>query len=462
MRQFYERMRSANASVRGRVVFGLLANFVGKFWIIIIQLVSVPILTVKWGANGYGVWLMLTTVPTYIALSSFGFGTAAAIDMTQKFARDDRDGALAAFQSVWLLLTGLMLGVAVISLAVWSYRNALFAHVGIAGDRESVANAALLLVIYSIGTMQMSIISVGFQSTRRYAQGTVIMDLLLPLEGFAVAGVCLAGYGIVAAAAAMTTLRIVGTVAYYLLLIRFEPWMKLGWSFASAAEIKRLSHPAIASLSMALSTALSLQGLILSIGMVVSPAAAAVFATARLLTRSPLQFIGLVNRATLPEMTAAHSQRKPVLSAKLVVLNLGVTALIAIPSAIVLVFIGPAATSILSRGRLHATALLLFWLGVTAAFQGAWNTVGQFLYAINRQQAFAYHYLALAAVIALVPWLQGKGGHIESVAAFWCLAEGIMLVVVYRAWWRESDVRVVHLKAASMDILAPLLRLAPR
>ena len=53
------------------MALGLGANMMGKFWVIATQLVCVPVLTWKWGANGYGVWLMLTTVPSYVALTSF-------------------------------------------------------------------------------------------------------------------------------------------------------------------------------------------------------------------------------------------------------------------------------------------------------------------------------------------------------------------------------------------------------
>src|SRR6202000_1178180 len=92
-------------TVGRRIVFSFLANGVGKIWVILIQLVTVPVLSVKWGPSGYGIWLMLTTVPAYIALSNFGFGTAAAVDMTQHYTRQDYNKALRTFQSAWILIS---------------------------------------------------------------------------------------------------------------------------------------------------------------------------------------------------------------------------------------------------------------------------------------------------------------------------------------------------------------------
>jgi O-antigen/teichoic acid export membrane protein len=241
------------------------------------------------------------------------------------------------------------------------------------------------------------------------------------------------------AALAMTVVRIIAAIAYYLRLVSYEPWMKAGWSHASLETIRRLAHPAFASLSMTMSTALSLQGLILSLGFFVSPAATAIFATARTITRIPLQVVGLSSRATLPEMTAAFSRGDRALSANLVVLNLGFTAAVAAPFTIIFIILGPYALELLSRHRMHAGSDLFVWLALVAMFQAIWSTFGQFLFAINKQHRFAYHYLVLAAVTAAAPAFVGHGDTVVRSAMVWCVIEALMMVIVYRAWWAETD-----------------------
>ncbi|MGL9621361.1 hypothetical protein QRQ56_25430 [Bradyrhizobium sp. U531] len=435
------------STLKRRLAANLVANAVGKVWVMLVQLISVPVLTAKWGANGYGLWLMLTTIPSYIALSSFGFGTAAATGMTQQWAAGDRDGALRTFQSVWALISMILLFVMLLAVGIW-----IFGYELLPLSRDAV-DAGFALVFYSVAAVQMSLVAAGYQSTGRYAQGTFLYDLIGPAETAALLGAALLGGGMTAVAASMTAVRIVGTLAYYLWLRTREPWIKLGFAHASWGEVKRLANPAVASLSMTLSSALSLQGLTLTLGLFVSPAATAAFATTRLLTRVPLQFTALMSRASLPEMTAAHTRGDRPIVASLALVSLLSTAIVVVPSTIVFIAYGPVALTLLSKGELHADASLFFWLALTAAFQACWTTVGQFLFALNKQQKFAYHYILLAALAAASPVFVGSTSDLAGVAAVWCAAEFAMLLVVYRAWWHEN-----HL--TSLDFLQGLKRIS--
>ena len=62
----------------GRLLRGVGANLLGKFWVVLSQTVTVPVMLTIWGAKGYGVWLMIWAVPSYVTLSDFGFGSAAS------------------------------------------------------------------------------------------------------------------------------------------------------------------------------------------------------------------------------------------------------------------------------------------------------------------------------------------------------------------------------------------------
>jgi O-antigen/teichoic acid export membrane protein len=380
--------------------------------------------------------------------------------MTQKFAAGDRDGALGAFQSVWALMSAVLAVILLAASVAWLFRYQISARFPALGISTELMDAGILLIVYSITAVQMSIISGGYQSTQRYAQGTFLQDLIAPVESAALVAVVLAHGGIAVAALTITVVRVIGAVAFYLRLRSYEPWIRLGVSHASMADLRRLAHPALASLSMTLSTALNIQGVILGLGFFVSPAAAAVFGAARLLSRVPLQIADLAGRASLPEMSAAHARRDRVTTAMLAVVNLGVTAAVVAPATIVMVLAGPFALSLLSHHRLHADLGLFFWLAMTAAVQAGWNTVGQFLFAINRQQAFAYAYMVLAAAPALAPVVVGRTDALDRVSAVWFASEAATFVIVYRAWWRESDLHVDDIARAAREILRQALAMA--
>ena len=73
-----------------RLLRGIGANALSQIVSIGLQLALVPVLATHWGMKLYGTWLMLFTIPSYLALGDFGFATAAGVDMTMKVARGDK------------------------------------------------------------------------------------------------------------------------------------------------------------------------------------------------------------------------------------------------------------------------------------------------------------------------------------------------------------------------------------
>ena len=428
-----------NRTVTSRLVAGTLANAIGKFWVLGLQFALIPALTAAWGAGGYGVWLMLTAVPTYIALSDFGFGSAAASDMTRNVASGRPREALRVFQSVWVLTSGVSGLLVAIAAALWLAQQAGRSPVRISSE---VADAAMLLVAYSAVVVQSSLIWVGYRSTGRYAQGTFLLDIALPLEALGIMLVAWAGGGFVGAALLMLIVRVSALALYYAVLRRHEPWLSIGWSAASWSEIRRLAHPALATVNITLSSALSLQGLIIAIGSFGAPAIAGAFGAARTLTRAPLQLTGIIIRATAPELTTAHALEDRVLLDKLARYSLIVTAAISGSALVFLTLLGPWALRLLSNGQLVVSAGVFFCLGAAAAFQSGWTTIGQFLFAQNKQHKFAYFYLPLAGVTVISP-LYVPGDMIVGVSLVYALAEAVMLVIVYRVWRKEEGARAV-------------------
>src|SRR6185437_4289622 len=116
-----------------------------------------------WGIKVYGEWLILSVLPTYLALSDVGFGSVAANDMTMRVAAGDRDGALETFQSTWLLisLTSLIVaGLAV--LAIFELPLSRLLNI----SSISLSDTRLILVIfaaYAMLTLQAGLVVSGFR-----------------------------------------------------------------------------------------------------------------------------------------------------------------------------------------------------------------------------------------------------------------------------------------------------------
>jgi O-antigen/teichoic acid export membrane protein len=426
--------------VQKRISSGLAANTLGKVWVIVTQIITIPVLLSEWGASGYGVWLMLTAIPTYVALSDFGFGTAAGVEMIRKVSQHDLDGALETFQSVWLLITAFLGIVSFIALLAWIFQDTLLAIFGIPPMDKTISNAAMLLVIYAIAAIEMSILNLGFRSAGRYAQGTILYDLLMPMEVAIVIVMAWHGENFSSCAGAMAIMRVVGYFSYYAILRRHEPWLQIGWMHASWKELRKLAHPAFAAFTMPLATALSMQGVIFAIGVAMSPALAGVFGAVRTVTRVPMQMAAIVTRATLPEMTRAYSMENAALSERLVALNfLALTAFV-IPFLLFAPF-GNGLIMLISHDNVRVSAAFFIIMSGMAAIQAGWNTVAMFLFAENKQQKFTYWAAILAFVAAMVPFIIGAHVNPTVLAAMLAFLDLALFIIVGTVWRRETSIK---------------------
>lgn len=440
-----------------RLAFGIGANALGKVWVIGAQLVTVPVATLSWGAAGYGQWLMLTTVPAYLAVSSVGFANAAIVEMTRRFAIQDRAGVLAVFQSVWILVSiGIL---AVISMAVMAGLTGSTLFESWSSTLTHYWVGLVAMCFYAFAAVQISIVGAGFRATNRYAHGTALSEGILPLEAMAITAVCLCGGGINAAAVAVSLVRIFAAAAYYAILRRQESWLRLGVASANVRQIRSLLKPALSAFSMNLSSAFALQGVVLAIGAAISPAAAGAFGAARLVSRVPLQVIAMGSRASAPELTRLHAQKDSYSRDRLFMINVAVAFFVAIPAAILLVLLGPSVVEIVSHGRLQVSTALFVALATAMAIQSIWMVGADFLWAINRQGVTAYVYVLTTGAMVAGPFLVQNPHALEKAASLLVLGELTMFIAVAVVCSRESSITVSLFMAAALDFFRRLKRL---
>lgn len=414
------------SAVTQRLVKGFGANSLGKIWALLIQLMSVPVLTSAWGLDGYGVWLMIATISVYLGLSDFGLGTAAGVDMTTAMARDDRPTALRAFQSVWLFMTVVTVVVGalvILGALLWGYQAD--AHSTQAFTPMRIAGAIVFITLAALLMIQMSILKTILQATHKYALGTVIFDLVSLAEGLTVVSIAFLGGDILTAAAGMLCIRSIALTVFYGILVRLEPWCRPGWAFADSNTLRRLMRPSLAALALTLANSLGLQGVVLTIGWGMGPAAAAVFATTRMLTRIPLQFSTLLSRASLPELTRSQVEGSETLTRRIMRANVGLALVTVPPCAVILAIWGPELLSRLSHGEMVANMQAFALLGTAATLNALWSTLSVKLLATNQQGSFAWMVLLLYAICAFLPLIPGI--HYLSVLGALALSEAIVL-----------------------------------
>lgn len=423
---------------RRRIVWGFAANTYDRLLIAGVQLVTVPVLVLHWGLHLYGCWLVLASLPGFLALADLGFGGAAFVRMVGLVARGEREAAVVVLQTacqVVAIASALLFGMA--SLVIWVIPAGLLPHDPALTD-TAARQTVLLLVLYTLAVFQGSLQSAAFASVQLFPLYAFTNAHLYLFEGTLFGIAVLTGHGPVIGAAGLAAGRALGVFGQAWLLRRRAPWLRYGFARASASERRLLGRSAVSMLAVPLGQALTLQGSVVALGVAAGPAATPAFAAARTLSRIGLQLTQLLTNALMPEFSAAHARGDRHGQAAMLCAVVAAACLVAIPFALVIGIAGDRAMALWTGGKLIPPAGLMPAVALSVVFGGLWLPLSSMMYAIDRQASFAWAYLLLGAgSVAATLWLGGRSGAPGAALAVAVLDASMCVVVgrFARAHW---------------------------
>jgi len=420
-----------------RLRSGLGAQGVKQAVNVFVRLAEVPLLLSFWGTARYGEWLMVAAIPAYLAMADGGFTGAAQREMTIRKGGDDQKGALAVFQSTWVLLLILSVGMmglaAVITnttpLASWLHFTSI--------SNSELSAIVLLLTGQVVLGFQCGLIYGGYSCEGEYGRGTFIVAAMYLLDFLGMGAAIVMGAGPVGAAAGLAVGRAMGLVVFLIDLPRVAPWLRFGWSHASSARVMSLVRPSMASMAFPLGRALNIQGMRLVVGLVLGPSAVAVFSSIRTLCRSALKPVLIVAELVEPEMALAFGSGRLADMRDMLKRSSQVTLWMAVPACAVLWFIGAPLLNIWTTGRIELDVQLYALLLLASVAHSIWFSALMVSYATNRHGRAAVVFLAanlglLVATAVLVDHIGIAGAGLaialfEVVMVAWILPEAFML-----------------------------------
>ncbi|MDP8990636.1 MAG: hypothetical protein M3N41_11230, partial [Acidobacteriota bacterium] len=288
-----------------RIGSNLSASAMGPLVTMFLQLVNVPLFLSAWGAERYGEWLLISAVPAYLALTDMGFGSVAATDMTMRVARGDKEGALQTFQSTWVLICLVSLGVASLSgLAIVLVPIHHLLHIATLSANQIKA----LLAVQALDAMislQSGLLLSGFRCEGKYARGAFLLNLIRFTGGAVATLALLCGAQPMVLACLVTGTRLMGTLLMSARLRRDVKWLRRGFAHASVASVRVLSGPAFSFMAFPAGNALSMEGFLIVIGSALGAPSVALFSPVRTLSRSAFQVIDSIKNGIWPEVSIA-------------------------------------------------------------------------------------------------------------------------------------------------------------
>jgi len=406
-----------------RIVAGMSANAFGQGVTILVQLASLPLFLSQWDIATYGVWLLLSAFAAYLTMADVGMVTAAGNRMTMAMGAADVGTAERVFHSAILFVAVVCAAIAVVALPllIWAPLPGLTTP-----DRHLAAAALVATVLVSLWN---GLAEALFRATGRYAQGTLLANLVRLAEwAGSMAG--LLWIGSFAAVAIGGLLARAAGMALMLAWSRRDA-QGLHWSLAQArwSEVRAMLKPAAWFMAFPLANAMSFQGVTLLVGHLLGPAAVAVFNTYRTLARVTVQLTSVFSHALAPEMSsllgAGAIDRLRRLYRRAFWLGGG----FAVASSVVVYLLSPWLLEAWTHGRIPFDGAVLGVLLAYAAFGSAWHVPRMLLMATNQHAGLALWYVLTAVLgLALAAYGAQVGGMIGvawSVLAVEVLIAGI-------------------------------------
>lgn len=284
-------------SVFKRIGSGMGAYSYAQLVTIGTQLLGLPIFLHFWTLEEYGIWIMLSAIPVYFAMSDLGIVAVAGNKMTMAVANKETKEANSIFQSAFLMTLGMILIVLLVSVLVL-----LAVDVGLLSKVEYKI-VLFLLIVASLLTVLGSLVDAIFRACGEYARGTYLVTTARLFEWvFTILAVYLFD-DIVYAAIGYLSGRILMTIFNLLYTINRHKIFSWSFRFAQWQIIKEMLKPSLAFMALPISNAVSLQGTTLVVGTILGPAIVVYFNTYRTLSRFLIQGACIINKPLWPEFS---------------------------------------------------------------------------------------------------------------------------------------------------------------
>jgi O-antigen/teichoic acid export membrane protein len=428
-----------DSGTKRRLAWSFFSSIVTRLASTVIQFIQVPVLLHFWSVPLYGEWLILNSIPTYLAFSNSGFGTAAGNEMTMIVAGDDRQGALGVFQScLWLIASLCSTATLLFCGALYFLPAARILKIRHISDADTKWIIFYLAISVLLGQLEQLLQS-AYRSVGRYSYGGLVKSAMAIAAFSCTMLSVVSGHGARTTALVYAVANCTGTFFLALLTKHDIPWIEFGWKHARFSEVRRLARPAIAFMGFPVGNALNLQGTLLVVSYVLGPISVVVFSTARTISRGALQMVQMVNSTFEPELSISFGARKIDLTRTLHRRSCQLALIIAIVIVAGVMTVGPYVLHSWTGGHVPPSRGLLSILLLVVVIYSLWSTSSAVLTSTNQHQTLSLVYLVATSLTCIACYFFTLWKGLYGAAAALLISELAMNIYVLPA-----SLRIAH------------------
>lgn len=266
------------------------------------QLFLIPFFISHWGTAYYGEWLTLTIIPSVIAFSDLGLGTAAANSFVLSYTGGRLQEAANILKTGFIIITrvilvGILLGI--LGIFITKHFNLLTQSLI---TTDEACYALFFMILAKFLNFYMQLYEAGFRAIRRAHLGINLQTL----SGFLNVAVCLIflylGYGVIGVALGQLLISIFDNLVYGGIakkMLGINRKVKGIYDKKFARETFKIG---IGYLLSPMWQIILFQGTTFVVRITLGPSAVALFNTMRTLSSSIKQMYAIVNTSIFPEL----------------------------------------------------------------------------------------------------------------------------------------------------------------
>ena len=389
------------------------ANAFGQIVTIVIQILQMPILLNLYGLNLVGEWLVISAIPTYIALSDVGLSNVAANAVSLAMAEGNVEKARRITHSLCRFIAGLcLLMLVVVAVLSFIYNWAALLKFTIL-SRGDAAWVVFLLSVGAVAFLGSGLFYGTYRGCGLSARITIIMNSGRLVELVALVGAWLLELNPVAYAGLLLAIR--G------LFIAYVWWdnkrqcvaLPLGFSQGSWPEVRELLRPAFSFMMFPLGNAIYFQGISFVVNATLGAPAVVVYNACRVITRVVPMATMVIRQTLWVEYPALYATGQYDKIRALQRMAAGVTFALIIGMMLVVVPLGPWLIELWTHNNVHLDRSLLCVFLMVAGLNSIWTVNSTLLIAINHHERFSVLYLGcMIGAMILAYFMALTGGFI--------------------------------------------------
>ncbi len=415
-------------NIQATILNSIGANSFGQILGLFYQILAVPLYINTWGISLYGQWLLLSTIPGYLAIGDIGFVSAAANDMTILTAKNQHYQALKVFQSIQAMILSISILVLMAIVGLILLMPSLFSQSRLI-DAQDFSIIVFCLSAYSLLALQEGLLNAGFRAGRLFTFSLWLGNIQRIVEVGSILTALVFKWSPVEISILMLLIKVISLAICKICLSKRVPWIHFGFSHASWLEIRRLMQPAFSFMAFPAANAIKNQGTITLIGAMLGASEVVIFSSVRTICNSGLQLVKIIQHSCWPEVSSAFAKKNIQLIQKMNVLICGLAFWLGLLILFGLLLFGNTILTYWTLGEIQAPFLLLLVMCLGNFAAGIWSGGSTIMMAINHHSRLGIYYLlSTISMLSVVLFLGQRLGLLEYAAI--ASAIEIFLVIV--------------------------------